>query len=118
MRLAAFLTRCGLFEEAHDELEHRAKTRRLSPDGMSLFLSLAVRLGRMRMNRAVSWFRGATPQYPDSAQLQLWRMAYPLPFLPIIERYAHTFKLQKWLVLALIRHESRYRPAATSRATR
>jgi soluble lytic murein transglycosylase len=116
LRLAAFLTRCGLFHDALNDLEHRAKSGRLSPDGMSLFMSLGVRLGRIQNQRAVSWFRGAVPQYPNSIYLQLWQRAYPLPFWDLIQQSAKRFQQAPLLILALIRHESRYRPNVTSRA--
>ena len=116
VRHAAFLTRCGLFQDALDDLTYRTRTGRLSPDGVSLLISLAIRLGQVETRRALSWSRGGVPQYPNNVNLKLWQNAYPLPFWDDIQKAAKRFSLSPWLIIALIRHESRYKIKAYSRS--
>ena len=116
IRLSAFLIRCGLLQDAFDDLEQRRRTSRLSAAAMSLYLRLSTHLGQRLEGRLVSLFRKAAPLYPSIHNQHFWRAAYPLKFWSIIGPTAKRFGLSPWLVIALIRHESNYRPTAQSRA--
>ena len=46
----------------------------------------------------------------------LWKLAYPLAYFPLVERWARVHGLDPLLVLAVAREESRFRPGAVSPA--
>ncbi|MFH1530410.1 MAG: transglycosylase SLT domain-containing protein [Pseudomonadota bacterium] len=45
-----------------------------------------------------------------------WEVAYPRPFLPVVERHARRQSLDPWLVYGIIREESGFNPRAESYA--
>jgi len=51
-----------------------------------------------------------------AAPLSLWRLAYPKPFLQEVEEMAQEFGLDRSLLYAIMREESRYDPEAISRS--
>jgi soluble lytic murein transglycosylase len=51
----------------------------------------------------------------DAAPLEMWRLAFPLPFLPQLERYSKTRQIDLYLLAGLIRQESEFNPKAISR---
>lgn len=50
------------------------------------------------------------------ADVGLWKLAYPLAYFPLVERWARAHGLDPLLVLAVMREESRFRPGAVSPA--
>ncbi len=52
----------------------------------------------------------------ESAPLEFWRFAFPLPYRDELERFAKQNGLDPFLVAALIRQESEFNPKAVSRA--
>ncbi len=50
------------------------------------------------------------------ADASLWKLAYPLAYFPLVERWARAHGLDPLLVLAVMREESRFRPGAVSPA--
>ena len=45
-----------------------------------------------------------------------WEVAYPRPFLPVVERHAKVHQLDPWLVYGIMREESGFNPRAESYA--
>ena len=114
--LAVELTRLGLYDDARAELKVHARLGKLSPAGMTLLASLSLRANKYGdLHRLIRW-RGALPRYPDEADQRLWKLAYPLPYWETVKANAKEWKVSPYLILALIRHESAYNPAAVSRA--
>lgn len=60
---------------------------------------------------AVSW----SPS-PGSHESDLWKLAYPLAYFPVVHRWASSHGVDPLLVLAVMREESRFRPDAVSSA--
>ena len=52
----------------------------------------------------------------DSAPLDFWRLAFPMPYRIDLERFSKQNGLDPFLVAALIRQESEFNPKAVSRA--
>ncbi len=113
---AVELTRMGLYSEAREDLKVRARRGALDSDGMTLLLSLGLRDNRYRESASVIRWRGTLPRYPDEGGERLWKLAYPLPFWDTVKRFADKFGVNRYLVMALIRHESAYNPNAVSKA--
>lgn len=113
---AAALIRLGLFDDALTDLRTRHAASTLSADGVTLLLSLMVRANTEDPARALRRWYGSLPRYPDDADERLWRMVYPLAYWSEVSRAAGEDRVSPWLVMALIRHESRYRPEIVSRA--
>lgn len=53
---------------------------------------------------------------PESISLNVWKLAYPKGYFDKVEQYSRNNGLDPYLVLAVIREESRFNPRATSRA--
>ncbi|MFA4858907.1 MAG: transglycosylase SLT domain-containing protein [Candidatus Margulisiibacteriota bacterium] len=56
--------------------------------------------------------RGATETLPS----EMWIAAYPLAYWPEVKKQAEAFGVDPYLVLAIMREESRFDPSVTSRA--
>ena len=54
--------------------------------------------------------------YPGQGTRAAWALSYPLPYAPILDKYAKEFGVDKFLILALIREESSFDPGIMSYA--
>jgi soluble lytic murein transglycosylase len=50
----------------------------------------------------------------DSAPREFWRLAFPLPYRTELDRYAQQYRVDPYLLAALIRQESEFDPRAVS----
>jgi soluble lytic murein transglycosylase len=73
-----------------------------------------------RYPAAISAARQAVPQLEarrvEDGPAEIWRLVYPLPYAPAIEREAKRRGLDPMLIAGLIRQESTFQPDAVSRA--
>lgn len=61
--------------------------------------------------------RGLPDRIPSLLRpLELRRLLYPLPYLPLVEREARARRVDRWLLFALMREESRFDARAVSQA--
>jgi soluble lytic murein transglycosylase len=116
LEVAAELVRIGLFDAAKDELEARARGRRLSPGARTLLAGLHLRENRASGLPSIGTWRGTLPGQFNDAGVRLWKLAYPLPYWDHIEGIAKRLSVSPWLVISVIRHESSYAPKAVSSA--
>lgn len=72
--------------------------------------SLPIRLTEFKVKQAVLSGK------PESISLTVWKLAYPKGYFEKIEQYSRNYGLDPYLVLAVIREESRFNPRATSRS--
>jgi soluble lytic murein transglycosylase len=70
--------------------------------------------------QSIRYILGTVPGYlflpRDEAPLRFWRLAFPFPYRPLIEKYARANGLDPFLLAALIRQESLFDPAVVSYA--
>ncbi len=59
---------------------------------------------------------GPWAQDPTSTERGLWELAYPLAHLPAVQRWAALYGVDPYLLLAVMREESRFDPGAVSPA--
>ena len=113
---ARLLERADLDNWAEGELRFAVKMDALVwPSALEL-AELATRNGAP--DRAIRHIKGVLPNYlflpRDGAPLRFWRLAFPLPYRALVERYARANGLDPFLVAALIRQESEFNPKAVS----
>ena len=86
---------------------------------------LAMELARAaaaagRYGDSVRFIKALAPGYLsmalDDAPEEFWKLAFPLPFRSILEKYARRRKLDLYFLAALIRQESEFDARAVSRA--
>lgn len=108
--LSAFeeLARLGFDAEAAQEAEGSSGTEALRTVS-------AVRARSGDLHRSVLAAEQALPM-TGSPDAQLWALAYPRAYWPTVARWARHFRVDPFLVLAVMREESRFDPQAVSRA--
>jgi soluble lytic murein transglycosylase len=71
-------------------------------------------------DQALRYVKAVFPDYLstplDTAPLEMWRLAFPLPFRPDLERYSKTRGIDLYLLAGLIRQESEFNTKALSSA--
>jgi soluble lytic murein transglycosylase len=113
---ARLLDQAGLGTWAESELRFAARTD-AQPWPVALELAeLATRNGAP--DRAMRHIKGVLPNYlflpREGAPLRFWRLAFPLPYRALLEKYTRANGLDPFLVAALIRQESEFNPQAIS----
>ncbi|MGH9592388.1 MAG: lytic transglycosylase domain-containing protein, partial [Bryobacteraceae bacterium] len=85
-----------------------------------LAMELATLSGPDKPQQAIKYVKGLAPGYLflpiDSAPLDFWRIAFPLPYRSDLERYARDNEVDPFLMAALIRQESEFDNRAVSPA--
>ncbi len=113
---ARLLERAGLENWAEIELRFAVRTD-AQPWPVALELAeMATRDGAP--DRALRHIKGVIPDYlflpREGAPPRFWRLAFPLPYRALLEKYARANGLDPFLVAALIRQESEFNPQAVS----
>lgn len=113
---ARLLEQAGLDVWAESELRFAVRTD-AQPWPVALELAeMATRNGAP--DRAMRHIKGVLPHYlflpREGAPLRFWRLAFPLPYRALLEKYARANGLDPFLVAALIRQESEFNPQAIS----
>ncbi len=111
---ARMLVSAGLEDWAEGELRFGAQTE----DQPNV---LARELASLSSpDQAVRYIKRYAPGYLflpiDSAPLDFWRFAFPIPYRTDLERYSKQNGLDPFLMAALIRQESEFNPKVISRA--
>jgi soluble lytic murein transglycosylase len=114
---AHMLASIGLDDWAQGELRFAAQ----SEDQPHL---MAMELGRLTSMdkpdlavRYIKRYAGGYLFYPlESAPVDFWRLAFPLPYRTDLERFAHDNQVDPFLMAALIRQESEFDAKAVSRS--
>lgn len=115
---ARLLSRADLDTFAESELRFAARNGAQSwPVALEL-AELATR--DSSPDRALRHIKTVLPTYlfvpRDGAPTRFWRLAFPMPYLRLIEKYSSQVGLDPFLVAALIRQESEFNPKALSSA--
>jgi soluble lytic murein transglycosylase len=111
------LASAGLDNLAQDELRFGAQA---DDQPHLMAMELASLYSSTRPDQALRYIKHYAGSYLylpiDSAPLQFWTLAFPLPFRSDLERYSKQNGLDPFLVAALIRQESEFNPTVTSYA--
>jgi soluble lytic murein transglycosylase len=112
---ARLLASAGLSNWAETELAFGARS-----DGQShvLALELARVTSSRKPDQALRYIKAYANGYLsipfDSAPLDFWKQAFPLPFRTDLERFSRQYSLDPFLMAALIRQESEFDTRAVS----
>lgn len=115
---ARLLASAGLDDWAVNELRYGAQNED-QPQVLAVELaSLTTKTaGPDQAMRYIKRYAGSYLYVPiESAPLEFWKYAFPLPYRADLERFAKANGLDPFLVAALIRQESEFNPKAVSRA--
>jgi soluble lytic murein transglycosylase len=113
---ARLLASAGLDDWAEVELRYAAQNED-QPHVMGLELAtMAAR--RSAQDQAIRYLKRYAPDYLymriDSAPVEFWKLAFPMPYREDLERFARQNNLDPFLVAALARQESEFNPKAVS----
>ena len=113
LEVAAEYVRLGLYREAEAELADQASALPV-PDGTHRLLA-ATFLANGRPDRA-HWLmkRHLDPGGPTQSTLRDWGTAFPLNYMEFSHEYAEAAGVSPFLVQAIIRQESGFRPRVIS----
>lgn len=113
LELAGMLVRVGFFQEALRELRTQAAIHPV-PDGANRMLA-AVHLAR----GDAQWAHWTMKKYieeagPTEVTLRDWGTAFPLAYMDLAHRYGESAGVSPFLVQAIMRQESGFRPTVKS----
>ncbi len=113
---ARLLDQAGLDTWAENELRFAVRADAQPWPAALELAEMATRNGAP--DRAMRHIKGVLPNYlflpREGAPLRFWRLAFPLPYRALLEKYARANDLDPFLVAALIRQESEFNPQALS----
>jgi soluble lytic murein transglycosylase len=113
---ARLLSSAGLSDFAESELRFAAREDG-QPQVMALELARQA-AARDAPDQGLRYIKAVFPDYLatplDAAPTEFWRLAFPLPFRPYLERYGKAHQLDLYLLAGLIRQESEFNPRAVS----
>ena len=115
---ARLLASAGLEDWAVGELRYGAQNED-QPQVLAVELAAMTTktVGPDQAMRYIKRYAGSYLFLPlESAPLEFWKYAFPLPYRTELERFAKVNGLDPFLVAALIRQESEFNPKAVSRA--
>jgi len=114
---AKMLVSAGLKDWAETELRYGAQN---GDQPHLLAMELAALIGDGQPAQAIRYIKSYAGNYlflpMDSAPLDFWRLAFPLPYRADLERFSKQNNLDPFLMAALIRQESEFDAKVTSRA--
>ena len=114
---AKMLVSAGLKDWAEIELRYGAQT---GDQPHLLAMELGDLIGDGKPAQAIRYIKSYAGNYLflpiDSAPLDFWKLAFPLPYRADLERFSKQNKLDPFLMAALIRQESEFDAKVTSRA--
>src|SRR5436190_5951134 len=114
---AKLLVLAGLKDWAEVELRYGAQN---GDQPHLLAMQLGALIGDGRPQQAIKYIKSYAGNYLflpiESAPLDFWRLAFPLPYRADLERFSKQNKLDPFLMAALIRQESEFDARVTSRA--
>jgi len=115
MERARLLAGAGLEDWAEVELRFAAQNED-QPAVMAV--ALATLTSNTAADRAMRYIKRYASGYLflplDSAPVDFWKLAFPIPYRDSLERYANQNGLDPFLMAALIRQESEFNPKAVS----
>ncbi len=118
MERARLLDGAGLDDLVERELRFGART-----DGQPHVLAIQLAQSASKYgspHRAIRLVKNLVPGYMtipvDSAPAAFWRLLFPMPWRPALERYSNAQGLDPFIVAGLIRQESEFNPEAVSPA--
>jgi soluble lytic murein transglycosylase len=114
---ARLLASAGLDDWAVNELRYGAQNED-QPQVLAVELAAMTTktVGPDQAMRYIKRYAGSYLFLPiESAPLEFWKYAFPLPYRAELERFAKANGLDPFLVAALIRQESEFNPKAVSR---
>ncbi|HEY2842029.1 MAG TPA: transglycosylase SLT domain-containing protein [Bryobacteraceae bacterium] len=114
---AKLLISAGMKDWAEIELRFGAQT---GDQPHLLAMQLGALIGDGRPQQAIRYIKSYAGNYLflplESAPLDFWRLAFPLPYRADLERFSKQNNLDPFLMAALIRQESEFDAAVTSPA--
>jgi soluble lytic murein transglycosylase len=115
---AHMLAGAGLEDWAEVELRFAAQNED-QPPVMAIELA-SLTSGRAGPDQAMRYIKRYASGYlflpMESAPVDFWKLAFPMPYRADLERFAKQNSLDPFLMAALIRQESEFNPKAVSRA--
>jgi len=115
---ARLLVTAGLEDWAEGELRYGAQNED-QPHVLAVELASisSRRAGPDQALRYIKRYAGGYLFMPlESAPLDFWKLAFPMPYRSDLERFAKQNDMDPFLIAALIRQESEFNPKAVSRA--
>lgn len=110
------LIRLGLLEMAKSELRYRLRLSRMPQAGHLLLSILYLKAGDYwGVHRRLKW-HGGFDLHPEVKFTRLWELAYPLAYWDLAQKYAKKNQISPFLIMAVMRHESGFRPDVVSSA--
>ncbi len=115
MARAAELIRAGLYEEAAKEVASKMKLHPAPEGAERVMASLQLAMGRPDLGH---WTmkRHIEPAWPSVSTLRDWATAFPLDYMEYAHQWGVKYSVDPFLVQAIIRQESGFRPAVKSYA--
>jgi soluble lytic murein transglycosylase len=114
---AKMLVSAGLKDWAEIELRYGART---GDQPHLLAMELGALISDGQPAQAIRYIKSYAGNYlflpMDSAPLDFWKLAFPLPYRADLERFSKQNNLDPFLMAALIRQESEFDAKVTSRA--
>jgi len=114
---AKLLVLAGLKDWAEIELRYGAQT---GDQPQLLAMQLGALIGDGKPQQAIRYIKSYAGNYLflpiESAPLDFWRLAFPLPYRADLERFSKQNNLDPFLMAALIRQESEFDAGVTSPA--
>lgn len=105
----------GLFSMAEAEFRKLSDRYRSDTDVGWLLAMLYDRAGAYHLSHHVPGARtGLNLWYPAGENVERWQIAYPRPFWEAVSRFAAERGLDPWIVYAIMREESGFRPEVES----
>lgn len=115
IRRASLLAKAGLKDLAEAELRFAADAGE-QPPVMAMELARLLSAGdpAKGMRYIKRYARGYLMMPIDSAPLEFWRLAFPMPYRASLEKFAKQYNTDPYIMAALIRQESEFDPQAVS----
>jgi soluble lytic murein transglycosylase len=105
----------GLFGMAEAEFGKLSSRFRNDPEVGWLLAALYDRAGAYHLSHHVPGDRqGLNLWYPAGENVERWQIAYPRPWWDEVSRFAQERNLDPWMVYAIMREESGFRPEVES----
>ena len=115
-RPVAELIRHGMHKEAWRLLRWVYWREMLPQESLDFVAAFARKADDLHASHRVLLRRGWFDEAPEDGAADRWRLAFPVAYRELVERYANKRGLDPFLILAIMRHESGFSHRAVSSA--
>lgn len=111
-----FLLYLGLKDEALEEIKQSGRIGRMQRDKVVNLANMLYSMGEYYMSLRILYSNlpSSTIYRLGEMNMDIWRLIYPEGYSEVVTTYSETFRLDPFLVYALIREESRFNRKAIS----